>query len=238
MTQERCLPDRKRTMLHVVPHTAAHTNVSVPLLPARSRSVFAARHPTFRVACLHLREKKRTIINAARKMVGCLAYTTTLLGALPKAHAFVVRSAGSLSLTPSATARKSFAAVEGFPRRSWSVFTSTTISTTKRTTGSESATVRHLRGILTRHTPPSALFVSGEGETKATSAAATPAMESGGSVKHVLVPVADGSEEIESVTIIDTLVRAGASVTVASVGQERQVGGWRMQACCISCGVV
>lgn len=35
--------------------------------------------------------------------------------------------------------------------------------------------------------------------------------------KKVLVPVADGSEEIESVTIIDVLVRAGAAVTVASV---------------------
>lgn len=46
----------------------------------------------------------------------------------------------------------------------------------------------------------------------------------GPSAKQVLVPVADGSEEIESVTIIDTLVRAGASVTVASVGEEKQVG--------------
>lgn len=35
--------------------------------------------------------------------------------------------------------------------------------------------------------------------------------------KKVLVPIADGSEEIESVTIIDVLVRAGAAVTMASV---------------------
>lgn len=42
-------------------------------------------------------------------------------------------------------------------------------------------------------------------------------------VKRVLVPVADGSEEIESVTIIDVLVRAGAKVTVASVMPNLQV---------------
>ena len=35
--------------------------------------------------------------------------------------------------------------------------------------------------------------------------------------KSVLVPIADGSEEIETACIQDTLVRAGASVTVASV---------------------
>jgi 4-methyl-5(b-hydroxyethyl)-thiazole monophosphate biosynthesis len=38
-----------------------------------------------------------------------------------------------------------------------------------------------------------------------------------------LVPVADGSEEIETVTIVDTLRRAEIAVTVASVMTERTV---------------
>ena len=41
--------------------------------------------------------------------------------------------------------------------------------------------------------------------------------------KHVLVAVADGSEEIETTIIIDTLVRGGAKVTVASVSGALQV---------------
>jgi 4-methyl-5(b-hydroxyethyl)-thiazole monophosphate biosynthesis len=39
--------------------------------------------------------------------------------------------------------------------------------------------------------------------------------------KEVLVPVADGSEEIEAVCIIDVLRRAGAEVTVASAGDQQ-----------------
>ena len=39
--------------------------------------------------------------------------------------------------------------------------------------------------------------------------------------KKVLVPIADGTEEIEAACIIDTLRRAGAEVMVASVGQPQ-----------------
>lgn len=41
--------------------------------------------------------------------------------------------------------------------------------------------------------------------------------------KRVLVPIADGSEDIEAVCIIDVLRRAGADVTVASVSGELQI---------------
>ena len=39
----------------------------------------------------------------------------------------------------------------------------------------------------------------------------------GDAKKRVLVPIADGSEEIETTCLTDTLVRFGADVTVASV---------------------
>ena len=38
--------------------------------------------------------------------------------------------------------------------------------------------------------------------------------------KHVLLPIANGTEEIEAVTIIDTLVRGGIKVTVATVHKD------------------
>ncbi len=47
--------------------------------------------------------------------------------------------------------------------------------------------------------------------------------------KKVLVPIADGTEEIEAVCIIDTLRRAGAEVTVASVGILQVVASRHVQ---------
>ena len=40
---------------------------------------------------------------------------------------------------------------------------------------------------------------------------------------QVLVPVANGSEEIEAVNLIDVLRRAGANVIVASVEEKLQI---------------
>lgn len=41
--------------------------------------------------------------------------------------------------------------------------------------------------------------------------------------KKVLVPFAEGTETVEAVGLIDILRRAGAHVTAASVGKEKQV---------------
>eukprot|EP00922_Rhytidocystis_sp_ex-Travisia-forbesii_P016756 GHVS01025041.1.p1 GENE.GHVS01025041.1~~GHVS01025041.1.p1 ORF type:complete len:186 (+),score=32.35 GHVS01025041.1:36-593(+) len=45
--------------------------------------------------------------------------------------------------------------------------------------------------------------------------------------KTVLVPIADGTEELEAVAIINCLRRAGASVTVASVEPQKAITGSR-----------
>ena len=45
----------------------------------------------------------------------------------------------------------------------------------------------------------------------------------GTKVKRVLVPIADGTEEIEVVTVVDVLRRAGAEVVLASVEEEDRV---------------
>eukprot|EP01111_Echinosteliopsis_oligospora_P000344 TRINITY_DN10342_c0_g1_i1.p1 TRINITY_DN10342_c0_g1~~TRINITY_DN10342_c0_g1_i1.p1 ORF type:complete len:190 (-),score=68.46 TRINITY_DN10342_c0_g1_i1:128-697(-) len=42
-------------------------------------------------------------------------------------------------------------------------------------------------------------------------------------VKRVLVPVADGSEDIETVTIVDVMRRAGADVVLASVEKQPMI---------------
>ena len=53
--------------------------------------------------------------------------------------------------------------------------------------------------------------------------------------KNVLVPIADGSEEIEAVTMIDVLRRAGADVTVASVNDLKVTAsrGVKLEADCL-----
>ena len=44
---------------------------------------------------------------------------------------------------------------------------------------------------------------------------------------NVLVPVAHGSESLETVTIVNTMRRAGLQVTIASIEDERHVEGTR-----------
>ena len=53
--------------------------------------------------------------------------------------------------------------------------------------------------------------------------------------KTALVPIADGSEEIEAVTVIDVLRRAGAQVTAASVNEQQVTAsrGVRITADCL-----
>ena len=70
--------------------------------------------------------------------------------------------------------------------------------------------------------PPSSLSASSL-RTQAFSSAAV-AMASSSSKKTVLVPIADGTEEMEAVIVADVLRRAGAEVSLASVEVESDDG--------------
>ena len=48
-------------------------------------------------------------------------------------------------------------------------------------------------------------------------------------IKKVILPLADGFEEIETVTIIDILRRAGVNVTVAGLKAGESVGSRRVR---------
>lgn len=60
-------------------------------------------------------------------------------------------------------------------------------------------------------------------DTHLLSAKINPATETPPQEKKVLIPIANGSEEMESIIIIDVLRRAGANVVVASVEGEHQI---------------
>lgn len=55
--------------------------------------------------------------------------------------------------------------------------------------------------------------------------------------KTVLVPIADGTEELEAVAIIDVLRRGGAEVTVASVMEELEITASRGVHLVADCGI-
>lgn len=157
------------------------------------------------------------------EVVAMAFVVSSLVGALPKAHAFIGGGVRSLPKQPASAARWGFvtaasttaATPAAFARRSPGALSrywaGGAVATTRRTAATPPAATASLTRGLTGSLPMFASAGGGVMETVAVEA------------KHVLVPVADGSEEIESVTIIDTLVRAGAVVTVASVGADIEV---------------
>ncbi|CAN0355982.1 unnamed protein product [Ectocarpus sp. 6 AP-2014] len=136
----------------------------------------------------------------AKAVVAAMACLVSLRGSIPGAQAFVTAATGRGFATTTTTA---------FARRHHHLGRHTAAAATT----ARPPTERSMTG-----SPATLMFSSVGGPAEAAMAAAAAA-----GAKHVLVPVADGSEEIESVTIIDTLVRAGALVTVASVGPEVEV---------------
>ena len=145
-----------------------------------------------------------------------MVLVSLLVGALPKAHAFV----GSGRL---------FVAKLSVPPSASRLATARPLAIGRYRVGAAPARTDSAASALKSLTGSWALFASGGAAVGAAGrgAAAEVTAERGAAgevmTKHVLVPVADGSEEIESVTIIDTLVRAGAVVTVASVAEGVEV---------------
>lgn len=156
---------------------------------------------------------------------------SSLVGAFPKAQAFVgggfvasrgaaAAAATTATFAATTTTRTTTFAARRAPRALsryyWAGVVPAATPRPAASTLPPPARASLRRGPLTGCPSAPLLMMSSSagGEMQATGEAA---------VKHVLVPVADGSEEIESVTIIDTLVRAGAAVTVASVGDDIEV---------------
>lgn len=159
------------------------------------------------------------------EVVAMAFMVSSLIGALPKAHAFVGAGVRSLPKQSASVARWGFVTTAttataantpiAFARRSPGVLGRYWAGGAVAAIQRQAATPLPATASLTRGlkgSPPMFASAGGVMETAAVEGA-----------KHVLVPVADGSEEIESVTIIDTLVRAGAVVTVASVGDDIEV---------------
>lgn len=149
----------------------------------------------------------------------------SFLGVLPKAHAFVGSGrlfVARLSVLPSG----SRLAITTAAATATTLASARPLAPGRYQVGAAPARTNSAKSL----TGYSALFASGgAGAVGAAGQGATAGVTlersavGEGMTKHVLVPVADGSEEIESVTIIDTLVRAGAAVTVASVADGVEV---------------
>lgn len=149
-----------------------------------------------------------------------------LVWALPKqAHAFVGSGplfVARLSVPPSASRLATATATTLASARPLALGRYRAGAAPARTDSAASA-VKSLTGSRALFASGGAGAVGAAGRSAAAEVTTEGAAAVEAMAKHVLVPVADGSEEIESVTIIDTLVRAGAVVTVASVADGLEV---------------